>query len=217
MTRLVASVAALALLAAVHLAGGSTAGASATAGAAGCRAVSKPAPRQAGTLRPPARRLDASRRWTLTVVTNCGTFVVTLQPRVSPHATASLVALARRGYFDRTIFHRIVPGFVIQGGDPTQLGTGGPGYTTVDTPPRSTRYVTGVVAMAKAGSEPRGAAGSQFFVMTAAAPTLAPDYAVVGRITAGLATVERIGQLGDPSTEQPTRPVEILRVTVSAR
>ena len=183
-----------------------------------CAKVERPKPHKPGALKPPAARLDPSKRWSLTFHTSCGTFVVLLQPRTSPHATASLVALARRAYFDGTVFHRIVPGFVIQAGDPTQTGAGGPGYTTVDTPKTSTRYLRGVVAMAKTSVEPRGAAGSQFFVMTADA-ALPPDYAVVGRVVAGAAVVQRIGKLGDPADPNgtPTQVVVIDRVTISSK
>jgi len=184
-----------------------------------CADVPAPKPRTPGTQKAPPARLDPSKRWTLTFRTSCGEFVVLLQPRTSPRATASLVALARARYFDDTVFHRIVPGFVIQGGDPTQTGRGGPGYTTVDTPGPSTHYLKGVVAMGKTATAPRGASGSQFFVMTADAPSLAPDYAVVGRVVRGMATVERIGKLGDASDPNgtPTKVVVIESVTAGSR
>jgi cyclophilin family peptidyl-prolyl cis-trans isomerase len=137
--------------------------------------------------------------------------------KTSPKTTASFVSLARRGYFDGTIFHRIVPGFVIQGGDPTASGLGGPGYTTVDRPPASTRYTLGLAAMAKAGNQPAGAGGSQFFVVTAQDAQLPPDYAVLGEVVKGLPVVERIGQLGDPASGgqgTPTEVVEIEKATV---
>jgi len=190
-----------------------------TTQASACPKVSAAAPRNPARQQRPTARLDGSKQWTLTFRTSCGTFVVRLEPAISPHATASLVALARRGFFDHTLFHRIVPGFVVQGGDPSQTGGGGPGYTTVDTPRQSTRYVKGIVAMAKTQTESRGTAGSQFFVMTADAPSLSPDYAVVGRVVSGLAIVERIGTLGDPSDPNgtPTQAVNIERVTVTAR
>ena len=183
---------------------------------AACKQVAKPAPRSSGSLKAPTSTLDPSKRWTLTFHTSCGTFVVLLQPKTSPHATASLVALARKRFFDNTIIHRVVPGFVIQGGDPTQTGGGGPGYTTVDTPGAGTRYRRGVVAMAKTQTEPRGTAGSQFFVMTADAPTLPADYAVVGRVVSGMPVVTRIGKLGDPSDPNgtPTKTVTVSRVVV---
>jgi len=181
-----------------------------------CPQVSKPEPRDPGSLKAPAGTLDPAKRWTLTFRTSCGTFVVLLDPKTSPHAAASLVSLARKGYFDGTIFHRIVPGFVIQGGDPTQSGSGGPGYTTVDTPMAGTRYLRGVVAMAKAAAEPRGAAGSQFFVMTADAAGLPPDYAVVGRVVSGMPVVGKIGELGDAADPNgaPTQIVIVDRVVV---
>jgi cyclophilin family peptidyl-prolyl cis-trans isomerase len=125
--------------------------------------------------------------------------------------------LATAHYFDDTIFHRIVPGFVIQGGDPTQSGSGGPGYVTIDPPPRTTRYVRGVVAMAKTATDPRGASGSQFFVVTAADAQLTPDYALLGRVTKGLAVVLKIGKLGDPTTEKPTQPIVIARIRITAK
>jgi cyclophilin family peptidyl-prolyl cis-trans isomerase len=129
--------------------------------------------------------------------------------------TSSFASLVRRGFFDGTIFHRIVPGFVIQGGDPTGTGTGGPGYSVKDTPPSDARYTKGVVAMAKTQSEPPGTAGSQFFVVTAPDAGLTPDYALLGKVTDGLKVVERIGRLGDPATEKPTRRVAVLRMTVA--
>ena len=189
------------------------------AGCGGGKKAEAPSPRAPETLKPPAARLDASKHWTLTFATDRGTFVVALEPRVSPRAAASLVALAKRGYFDNTIFHRIVPGFVIQGGDPTQSGSGGPGYTTIDPPPTGTRYLKGVVAMAKTGAEPPGAAGSQFFVMTGDAPSLPPDYAVVGRVTSGMSVVEKIGQFGDASDPNgaPTQIVVVQHVTAASR
>ena len=91
-----------------------------------------------------------------------------------------MVSLARAGFFKKTIFHRIVPDFVIQGGDPTGKGTGGPGYKTVDKPPPGTKYTRGVVAMAKTQQEKPGTAGSQFYVVTGADAGLPPDYAVIG-------------------------------------
>ena len=121
---------------------------------------------------------------------------MTLDPELAPNTAPSLVALAEEGYFDDTIFHRVVPGFVIQGGDPTQSGSGGPGYSTVDVPPSDAAYTRGVVAMAKSGAEAPGTAGSQFFVVTGADAGLPPEYAIVGEVTEGMDTVERIDALG---------------------
>ena len=103
--------------------------------------VEQPAPRQPEALTPPIEALDDGTTYALTFDTSCGRFVVDLDTGLAPNTAASLVALAGRGYFDDTVFHRIVPGFVIQGGDPTQTGSGGPGYKTVDAPPAGSACV----------------------------------------------------------------------------
>ena len=185
-----------------------------SASAGECESVEAPAPRQPGTLDAPSSPLDAGTSYGLVFETSCGTFTVGLDTTLAPNTAASLVALARAGYYDNTIFHRIVPGFVIQGGDPTQTGSGGPGYKTVDAPPAGSRYVKGVVAMAKTPVEAAGTSGSQFFVVTGADVGLPADYAIVGEVTDGLDTVERIGALGGPD-ERPTQPVVITSVTVT--
>ena len=182
----------------------------------GCESVEPPAPRDAGGATAPKERLDPEQTWTLTFDTSCGTFVVTLDLDSAPATAASLVSLAQSGFYDDTVFHRIVPGFVIQGGDPTQTGTGGPGYSTVDAPASGATYTKGVVAMAKTEDEPPGTAGSQFFVVTGDDVGLPPDYAVAGTVTDGLDVVERIGALGDPATEQPLQPVVVRSVTAAS-
>jgi peptidyl-prolyl cis-trans isomerase B (cyclophilin B) len=160
----------------------------------------------------PRGRLAKGRTYALVFATNCGDFTVTLNPKLAPEASASMVALAKQKFFDATAFHRIAPGFVIQGGDPTASGSGGPGYTTQDKPPSDATYPKGTVAMAKGGSEPPGTGGSQFFVMTGDRG-LPPEYAIVGKVTGGMDVVERIGALGD-AYEQPTQVVVIKKVTV---
>lgn len=191
-------------------------GAGAAARASGCPKVKTPKPRSESR-KPPKKLLDRHRTWTATLTTSCGSFTIRLDVKDSPHTTASFVALARSHYFDSTIFHRVVPGFVIQGGDPTATGTGGPGYTTVDKPPATTKYTPGTVAMAKTGTDPPGTAGSQFFVVTGDASFLTPDYALLGKVTKGMAVVQKIGKLGQ-RTEQgtPTRIVVIRSVTISS-
>ena len=181
-----------------------------------CADVEAPAPRDGGGESAPAEPLDPSQTWTLTFDTSCGTFVVTLDLESAPQTAASLAALAENGYFDDTVFHRIVPGFVIQAGDPTGTGGGGPGYTTEDTPADTTAYPEGTVAMAKTATEPPGTAGSQFFVVTADDAGLPPDYAVIGTVTEGQDVVDRIGILGDPNTELPTQPVVIEDIEIEA-
>ena len=180
-----------------------------------CAKVSAPAAHSKTRKRPTAT-LDASKTWTATFDTTCGTFAVRLNVKLSPRTTASFVSLARSGFFNDTIFHRIVPGFVIQGGDPTATGAGGPGYTVVDRPPASTTYTHGVVAMGKTSVEPAGTSRSQFFVATADIQ-LDPDYAVLGRVVRGLAVVDAIGRFGNVNDPRgrPTRIVVVRRVTIS--
>lgn len=182
--------------------------------AEGCESVEQPDPREPGASEQPAAALDTTKSYSLVFDTTCGSFTVALDTRLAPKTAASLVALSEAEYFDDTIFHRIVPGFVIQGGDPTQRGDGGPGYSTVDPPPENAAYTKGIVAMAKTEVEAPGTAGSQFFVVTADDAGLPPDYAIAGEVTEGLDVVERIGELGD-ANQQPTQPVVIRTVTVS--
>jgi len=182
----------------------------------GCAQVSAPEPKRDGGETAPNKVLDATQTNTVTFSTSCGRFTVTLDAEKAVSTSASVAALARSGFYDNTVFHRIVPGFVIQGGDPTGTGTGGPGYKTVDVPPSDASYTSGVVAMAKSADEPAGTSGSQFFVVTAPDSGLPPDYAIVGKVTEGLDTVKRIEALGTPS-EQPSRPVVVKKATFSAK
>ena len=185
----------------------------------GCRDVEQPAPRGGGGQNRP-KPLDPARTYEVVLQTTCGDFTIRLDQKTSPKAAASFAALSRSGFFDDTIFHRIVPGFVIQGGDPTVSGSGGPGYSTRDRVPADATYEPGVVAMAKAGPEPAGTAGSQFFVVTGTDTGLTPDYALLGKVTDGMDVVEAIGELGDPAsggTGAPLQSVVIENATVSER
>jgi cyclophilin family peptidyl-prolyl cis-trans isomerase len=179
-----------------------------------CTSVDAPGAREPGANEAPSGPLDPSKTYTLTFETNCGTFTVSLDLELAPKTAASLVALANAGYFDDTIIHRVVPSFVIQGGDPTQTGSGGPGYSTVDVPPSDAAYTRGVVAMAKSAVEAPGTAGSQFFVVTSDDAGLPPEYAIVGEVTEGMDTVDRIDALG-VGDAPPSQPVVVSRITVT--
>lgn len=145
--------------------------------------------------------------------TNCGSFTVELDG--APKIAANMQYLAEQGAYDGTPFHRVAPGFVIQGGDPAANGTGGPGYTITDKPPGSTSYTQGVVAMAKTAAEPPGTAGSQFFVVTGADAGLPADYSVAGTVSEGFETVQAIEALGTPGSDgPPSEPVVIESATV---
>jgi cyclophilin family peptidyl-prolyl cis-trans isomerase len=194
----------------------------APAAAGSCHAVSVPAPKGTQHLSPPTVKLDPRRTYTVTVHTNCGTFAFALDVKHSPRTSASFYSLVKRGFFDGLTFHRVVAGFVIQGGDPTGTGAGGPGYTVVEPPPSNTQYVKGDVAMAKAQSQPAGASGSQFFIVTAANATqsagLTSDYALVGRVVSGQRVVDAIGALpaNPPGDGVPSPAVVMSSVTVAA-
>jgi peptidyl-prolyl cis-trans isomerase B (cyclophilin B) len=184
------------------------------AATAGCEEVDAPDPKPEGTRKAPKELLDEATTYRLVVETNCGSFTIELDQKSAPKTTASMVALARDGFYDNTIIHRVVPAFVIQGGDPTGTGSGGPGYQTIDPPAQDAAYTRGVVAMAKAPTDPPGAAGSQFFVVTSADSGLPPEYAVVGEISTGLDTVEKIDHLGNAQTERPSQTILIRRMQV---
>jgi cyclophilin family peptidyl-prolyl cis-trans isomerase len=162
----------------------------------------------------PERVLRRGAKATAVVATSQGAFEIELDTRTSPKTTNSFAFLARQGFYDGTAFHRIVPAFVIQGGDPTGTGTGGPGYFVDEPPPADTEYVRGTVAMAKTAVEPPGRSGSQFFVVVAADAGLAPQYALLGRVSAGFPICQRIARLGDPASGQTGTPLE--EVTISS-
>ena len=186
-----------------------------------CRKVPAPRPKGPQHLAVPSLKLDPRLTYRVSVQTNCGDFAFDLDVRNSPRTTASFYYLVKRGFFDGLTFHRVAAGFVIQGGDPLGDGTGGPGYSVIEPPPRGIQYLRGTVAMAKAGNEPSGASGSQFFIVTAANATqsagLTSDYAVVGHVVSGLSTVQAIGVLPTqpPQDGAPEIPVVMSRVTVS--
>lgn len=148
--------------------------------------------------------------------TSCGTFEVALDTERAPRTSASFAHLVEEGVYDDTGFHRVAQGFVIQGGDPKGDGTGGPGYSVDEEPPRSLSYTEGLVAMAKTAAEPPGRSGSQFYVVTAADAGLPPDYALVGEVTEGMDVVRRIEALGPAGADgPPSQPVVIERASLS--
>lgn len=174
-----------------------------------CEDADAPEPKKVNLPGPKMKRPTASE---VVFETTCGEFTVSLSED-SPKTAASFQYLAEEGVFDDTQFHRVVPGFVIQGGDPAGDGTGGPGFSVDEKPPGDTSYTKGVVAMAKTGAEPPGRSGSQFFVVTGADAGLPPDFAVAGEVTEGIEVVEAIEALGLPGSEAPSRPAVIESAT----
>ncbi len=188
--------------------------ATAAAGADGCTQVDAPAPKQA-SFKAPKQVLKPGEEATAVVETSCGSFEIALDTERAPKTANSFAFLAEEGFYDDLIFHRIVPGFVIQGGDPEGNGTGGPGYSVDEKPPDNLAYTKGTVAMAKSSAEPPGRSGSQFYVVTGADAGLPPEYALVGKVSDGLDVVERIGKQGTAS-EQPKRTILIEEITIEA-
>ncbi len=158
---------------------------------------------------PPPTTINEKTNYTATVTTSCGTFEVGLRPDIAPKAVNSFVFLAEEGFYDGLTFHRIVEGFVIQGGDPLGDGSGGPGYRyDIETSPKQSFDAAGVLAYANGGP---GTNGSQFFVTLDATPQLDPDggigeFSIFGEVTRGLDVVKRIGTV--PGTENPGIPGE---------
>jgi len=184
----------------------------AAASAGGCKKVEAP-PAKHVKLKAPKQTVKVGEKLTAVVQTSCGTFDIALDTKRAPKTTNSFAYLAEEGFYDDLTFHRIVPEFVIQGGDPLGTGTGGPGYKVVEKPPAGLSYTKGIVAMAKSSAEPPGTSGSQFFVVTGADAGLPPEYALVGKVSSGMDTVNRIGKLGTP-TEKPKQTVLIEKMTI---
>jgi len=221
---------ALALVAALAVAacgGGSTAAPIMPSGGP-TEAPSQPAASQpaagipAGCPTSPPAPMAADQSATVTLVTAKGDIVIEVKGSLAPNAAGNFVALAECGYFDGVIFHRLVPGFVIQGGDgqygrepnvdPNAVGGGGPGYSFADDPV-STPYVRATVAMANSGPDTNG---SQFFICLADVG-LPPSYSVFGAVTSGMEVVDTIAAMPNsgPPANQALEPLAITKATVS--
>jgi peptidyl-prolyl cis-trans isomerase B (cyclophilin B) len=186
---------------------------SSTATAGGCKEVELPEPRAEETLAKPKQTVKKGEKLTAVVETNCGTFDIALDTAQAPITTNSFAYLTEQGFYDEVPFTRIAPELVIQGGDPTQTGSGGPGYSVVEEPPANIKYTKGVVGMAKSGTEAPGTSSSQFFVVTGTEDAFAPEYALLGHISKGMNVVERIGKLGN-AEEKPTKNVVIEKLSI---
>ena len=150
---------------------------------------------------------------TATIRTNHGAFDVELFEARAPKTTGNFADLAEKGYFDGVVFHRVIPGFMIQGGDPTGTGRGGPGYTIPDEfHPELRHDGPGVLSMANAGP---GTGGSQFFITLAPTAWLDGKHAVFGRVVRGMEVVEAIGDVETDRADRPLKPVTIEGVSLA--
>ncbi len=183
-----------------------------------CSNTHAPAPKGAQSVPKPKGKLDPSKWYVVQLTTNCGTIDIQLAVGAAPRTTASFAYLVKRGFYDNLTFHRVAAGFVIQGGDPNGDGSGGPGYTVVERPPSGVRYTLGTVAMAKTSTDPSGASGSQFFIVTAHEAPLPAQYALLGNVVGSMAGVEAISKLptDPPQDGAPTTPVVISSATLSS-
>ncbi len=219
-TRRVAAVTALVAAALLAAACSSDDGADETA-AAGTAACGSAAPAAADPQTydaPPPQAIDPDTAYTAVLDTSCGEITVALDADEAPITVNNFVFLAEEGFYDGLTFHRVVPGFVIQGGDPAGDGTGGPGYAVPDELPSGEgAYPPGAVAMANSGPDTNG---SQFFIVTGDAP-LPPSFSRFGEVTEGLDVARTIEGLadpdapaGDPTSQMPTEPVYINSVAI---
>jgi peptidyl-prolyl cis-trans isomerase B (cyclophilin B) len=185
---------------------------------AGCPASTKTTVNTQKYASAPAMTSDTSKTYTATVVTTAGTFDIALDAKTAPISVNNFVFLADKGYYHCVIFHRVIPGFMDQTGDPTGTGDGGPGYTIQDeNPPKaanaSEQYPLGSVAMANTGQPNSG--GSQFFVVSGPQGESLPNsYALFGSVTSGMNVVDKINQQGSAAGVPPDVTQRMLSVTI---
>src|SRR4051795_5552444 len=161
----------------------------------------------------PPMCIDPEKRYTAEMVTTKGTMTIALDAAGAPKTVNNFVFLARYHYYDGIIFHRIIPGFVCQGGDPTGNGTGGPGYRFEDELPKAGRYEIGSLAMANAGPNTNG---SQFFIISGpSGAQLPPSYSLFGKVVKGLDVVEAMQSVRTGAGDKPVEDVVIKSVTIT--
>ncbi|MFP5378044.1 MAG: peptidylprolyl isomerase [Acidimicrobiia bacterium] len=178
-----------------------------------CPAADGSSPKRRRFDGPPPMCIDPAKRYTAEMATTKGTMVIALDPVAAPKTVNNFVVLARYHYFDGIHFHRVIPGFVLQGGDPDGTGRGGPGYRFEDELPKPGRYEVGSLAMANAGPDTNG---SQFFVISGpSGVALPPQYSLFGKVVKGLDVVAAIDAVGSPGAGTPKERVVIESVTIT--
>jgi len=171
------------------------------------------APKQQKFSRAPEMGIDPAKRYTATMDTSLGEIVIALDPVKAPKTVNSFVFLALNHYYDGVIFHRIINGFVCQGGDPTGTGTGGPGYQFADELPKPGQYQIGSVAMANAGPNTNG---SQFFLISGPdGARLPPQYSLFGQIVKGLDVLDEMQRVKTGRGDRPVEDVVIKSVSIA--
>jgi cyclophilin family peptidyl-prolyl cis-trans isomerase len=161
----------------------------------------------------PEMGIDPDKRYTATMTTSLGEIVIALDPIRAPKTVNNFVFLALNHYYDGVIFHRIINGFMCQGGDPTGTGRGGPGYKFTDELPKPGQYEIGSVAMANAGPNTNG---SQFFLISGQSGVgLPPAYSLFGKIVKGLDVLDTMQRVGTDRSDRPHTDVVIESVTIT--
>jgi cyclophilin family peptidyl-prolyl cis-trans isomerase len=160
---------------------------------------------------PPAMTIDPKKTYKATIDTTLGVIEVDLYPKDAPGHVNSFVFLAREGFYNDVIFHRVIPGFMIQGGDPTGTGSGGPGYK-LKAEFTSRKHARGVLSAART-SDPNSA-GCQFFIMHANSPHLDGQYTAFGQATSGLDVVDKIANQPRDGSDRPKSPAKINKITI---
>ena len=162
---------------------------------------------------PPEMVIDPSKRYTAKMSTSMGELVIALDAVQAPKTVNNFVFLAREGYYDGVIFHRIIQGFMCQGGDPTGTGRGGPGYKFADELPKPRQYEIGSVAMANAGPNTNG---SQFFIVSGPSGVgLPPQYSLFGKVVKGLEVLDQMEKVKTGPGDKPVQDLTINSVEIT--
>ena len=166
--------------------------------------------------REPEMKIDVEKVYVARMETTEGPIVLELYPKQAPHHVNSFVFLAKEGYYDGVIFHRVIPGFMIQGGDPTGTGQGGPGYK-LKQEFNSTHHARGILSAAR--TQDPNSAGSQFFLMHGDAPHLDNQYTAYGKVVEGMETVDKIANapVVDTVTNRPVKPASIKSIKIETK
>ena len=162
---------------------------------------------------PPEMVIDPEKRYTAEMETSMGMMTIALDPVAAPKTVNNFVFLAREGFYDGVVFHRVIQGFVAQGGDPEGSGRGGPGYRFEDELPKAGRYEVGSLAMANAGPNTNG---SQFFIISGPSGVrLPPQYSLFGKVVKGLDVVDAIEKVPTGPGDRPKEDIVIKSVTIT--
>ncbi|SDC45815.1 Peptidyl-prolyl cis-trans isomerase (rotamase)-cyclophilin family [Paenibacillus sp. UNCCL117] len=171
---------------------------------------------------PPAMTIDTAKTYKAAVTTSQGTFTIELYPKEAPKTVNNFVFLAREGFYNDVVFHRIIQSFMIQTGDPKGNGTGGPGYKFEDELKTTRKYEPGIVAMANSGANTNG---SQFFICTGEDSknlNRTPNYTIFGKVIEGMDTIQKIAATpveagGEQVPSKPTQKVVIQSIAITEK